>query len=227
MGLENGNRTMKEKTETALSATVRPSWILVLLGMLCLCTAAQAMAGSDVEALREAYRGLRTLEGVFSQVTYIKDLEREEHYEGTFHLSVPDRMMWRYTRGSTDEIYINGGEMTVYQPSEAQAFVTSTTDKGLSGSPLRILLDLGRMEEEFEMKGSAGRILLTPKRAGRLVASAELFLAGDGFPLRKIRFVDPYGNTTEITLKDVRVNTTLKESLFLFVPPEGTVIIRQ
>ncbi|VAX32363.1 hypothetical protein MNBD_NITROSPIRAE02-148 [hydrothermal vent metagenome] len=183
--------------------------------------------GVPLSKLRAVYKNLRTLEGRFRQVTYIKDIDKEEIFEGIFYLKIPDRMRWKYTKGSTDEVYLTDKEMIIAQPSESQAFISSMDSYGLSSSPLRILLDLDELENNFVLKSRTGHIFMTPKGKKTVVDSVELVLSGNEFPLEKIRFLDRYGNKTEITLMDVKINRVLEDSLFLFTPSAGTVIIRQ
>ncbi len=183
--------------------------------------------GVPLTKLKAVYKNLRTLEGRFRQVTYIKDLDSKEIFEGIFYLKIPDRMRWKYTKGSTDEVYLTGKEMVIVQPSESQAFVSSMDGFGLSSSPLRILLDLDELETNFNLKSREGHIFMTPKGKKTVVDSIELVLSGNEFPLERIRFLDRYGNKTEITLMDVKINTVLEDSLFQFTPSAGTTIIRQ
>jgi outer membrane lipoprotein carrier protein len=188
---------------------------------------AGAADGVPLSKLRAVYKNLRTLEGRFTQVTYIKDLDKKETFKGIFYLKIPDRMRWKYTEGSTDEVYLTGKEMVIDQPSESQVFISSMAGYGLSSSPLRILLDLDELENNFNLKSRRGHIFMTPKGKKTVVDSIELVLSENKFPLEKIRFLDRYANRTEITLIDVKINTVLKDSLFLFTPPAGTAIIRQ
>ncbi|HEB75577.1 MAG TPA: outer membrane lipoprotein carrier protein LolA [Nitrospirae bacterium] len=177
--------------------------------------------------LKEAYKGLKTLEGRFVQVSYIKDLGKEETFKGVFYLKVPDRMKWIYTEGSSDEVYLNGKEMVVYQPSEEQAFISEVGGYGLGSTPLSILLGLEELERNFHLKAGDGRILLRPKAARSLVDSVELVLSEEGFPVRRIRLLDSYGNSTELFLSDVKRNAAVEDSLFTFTPPPGTAVIRR
>ncbi len=188
---------------------------------------AVAADGVPLTKLRAVYKNLRTLEGRFTQVTYIKDIDKAETFKGIFYLKMPDRMRWKYTEGSTDEVYLTGNEMVIDQPSESQVFISSMSGSGLNSSPLRILLDLDELENNFNLKSRKGHIFMTPRGKKTVVDSIELVLSGNRFPLERIRLLDRYGNKTEIMLMDVKINTVLKDSLFLFTPSAGTAIIRQ
>ena len=183
--------------------------------------------GVPLTKLRAVYKNLRTLEGRFTQVTYIKDLDKEETFKGIFYLKIPDRMRWKYTEGSTDEVYLTGNKMVINQPSESQVFISSMDGYGLSSSPLRILLALDELENNFNLKSREGHIFMTPRGKKTVVNSIELVLSGNKFPLEKIRLLDRYANRTEIRLMDVKINPNLEDSLFLFTPPAGATIIRQ
>ncbi len=201
-------------------------WIWPLLFLLLLQQ--HASAGGGIERLRSLQGVLKTAEGRFTQVTYIRDLERSERFGGLFYMKAPDMMKWRYTAGSSDVVYIREGELIIHQPAEGQAFVAPVERYGLGRMPLRILLDVEGLEQDFDIEEKGrGRLILRPKGGVPAVESIELALSEEGFPLERILVVDRYGNSTEITLRDVKLDADLPDSLFLFTPPEGTVLIRQ
>jgi outer membrane lipoprotein carrier protein len=180
-----------------------------------------------LEKLKNDYSTIKTLRGEFVQRTYIRDLEREDTFKGVFFLSKPDRMKWEYTTGSSDEVYLKGKEIVLYQPSESQAFTSSTDRFGLSNSPLRILMSLSDIERDFVMKEEGGKLRLIPKKIGTMIESIELQFSDSGFFLGNMIFTDSHGNRTEVDLNTVEINKELAPSLFEFRAGEGTVMIRQ
>lgn len=183
--------------------------------------------GEYVPDLNRIYDGINTVEGSFKQVTYIKDMDIEQVYEGVFHLKMPDRVRWKYTGGSTDEAYLDRDKVVLYQPSESQAFLSSTESYGMRGSPLSMLLRLDRLESEYMLARKGRNIRLEPRGYNTFVKSIQLVFAGDKFALSGITVNDSYGNITSVRLADIEINRVLPDSLFIFDPPEGTTVIDQ
>lgn len=179
------------------------------------------------QRLKGQYDHISTATGTFIQRTYIKDLGREDAYEGVILLKKPDMMKWVYTRGSTDEVYVKGREVIVYQPSESQAFVSSTERYGPGRSPLRLLMELSGIDEVFTITEKEDSLILRPKKDLNLIEFLVLEISENGFPVKTLSLKDLYGNKTDIELKDIVVNKNIPSSAFEFKPPDKTVIIGQ
>ena len=179
------------------------------------------------ENVEKNLQGIKTLKGHFRQRTYIKDLEKEQVFEGVFFLKRPDRMKWLYKRGSTDQVYLLGQKLIIYQPSEHQAFVQDGFKVGLSTSPLSVLIGFNEIKRDFYIQGKNDRLLLIPRDKAGIVKKIELETDKKTGFIKTITIYDIYDNTTIIELSGIKTNEPLDDDIFKFNPPDGTVIIKQ
>jgi outer membrane lipoprotein carrier protein len=189
--------------------------------------AASSEASGLYGRLQSRLEEIKTLSGSFVQTTYLKDIGKTQHFEGRFYIKSPDMMKWTYTLNSTDEVYITGDRMIIYQPSEKQAFLSSVKSIGLSASPMRILLGRELSEQDFHIKEKADTILLTPKSDESMIKTIKLFISSRNGLIKRIELTDTNDNQTIIEIKNYRTNPEIQNSLFQFKPPEGTTIIKQ
>ena len=55
----------------------------------------------------------------------------------------------------------------------------------------------------------------------------ELFLSLDKqFHISQVSFTDSYGNATRLIFRNIKVNNSLPEKFFSFIPPAGTEVYR-
>ncbi len=184
------------------------------------------MASGLLEELLNRYRKIQTMEGVFHQRTYFRDIDVTKTYKGHFYLKRPDMMKWIYTESSTDEIYIKGREIVLFQPAEKQAFVTDIAKMGLKNSPLMLLMNLDSLKEDFNVIEKKDSILLRPLN-NMAIQEIRLFVDNtEGF-IKGFVITDTRGNSSEIELGSIKYNPKLPQNLFDFKPPDDVTIIRQ
>lgn len=182
-----------------------------------------------VERIQQAYREVRDLRGSFTQKSHIKDLERTDTYQGTFLIKLPSKFRWQYKGEERQqaEVIINEEELIVYQKKERQAF-RSRFDSGSYGqAPIALLSGLGNIEGEFDVSRKGSRLVLRPRKQMGNVASVEITPSEEGFPIAAIAIVDSRSNRIEIMLRDVTVNSGIKDDAFVFSLPRGVSLFER
>jgi outer membrane lipoprotein-sorting protein len=86
---------------------------------------------------------------------------------------------------------------------------------------------MGNIRDEFAVTGKGDTLVLKPKKPMAGIASITLFLSDGDFPIRSFTIRDGRSNIVEIELKDVRINTGLKDSLFDLSLPKGVNVYEQ
>jgi outer membrane lipoprotein-sorting protein len=77
-------------------------------------------------------------------------------------------------------------------------------------------------------KSTSGTIVLlklVPKDDRSFVKSVKLFVEEHGWLVRKIIILDVNETETTYTVKDIQLNTDIKEKTFVFEKPEGAEIV--
>lgn len=183
---------------------------------------ASSLKSTDIKRI---YSEIRDIRGNFIQKTYLKDLNRTDTYKGDFFIKFPSKMKWHYRdRKDETEVIINGQHMILYQKNQRQA-LRQRFDAHLYGkTPVVLLAGLGNIEEDFNIEEREDGLILRPKRSSGGIVSIMLRSSSGEFPIGSLIIIDGRSNRIEITLRDVSINTGLPDSLFEFVPPEGTSI---
>ncbi len=183
----------------------------------------EGAAEEGIARIQKAYENIEDMSGSFVQKSYIKDLKRTETFGGRFFIKRPLKMKWDYTGQQPQEVLISNDRITIYQKKEKQAF-TGKFDRDTYGqAPVALLSGFGKMQEEFSVSGENGRLLLKPKKPMGGILSVEIEPSDGEFPIKSFTIKDSFSNRIEMTLKDVKINTGLKDTFFeLSLPKDIT-----
>lgn len=199
----------------------------MILGIVTVFSLPSHSAANDIERVQKAYEGIKDISGSFIQKSTIRDLKRTDTYKGQFTIKA-QKVRWEYRGDNPQVIYMNGEDMLIYQKKEKQAF-RSKFDRATYGqAPLALLGGFGDLRKEFDVTPGNGRLTLKPKGPMGTISQVDLALGpDDSFPVEAFVIVDTHGNRTEIQLRNVKINTGVKDSFFEFKVPEGVRVITQ
>jgi outer membrane lipoprotein carrier protein len=180
-------------------------------------------AGVDdnIEKVQKAYENIKDMKGSFTQKNTIKDLKQTDTYKGEFFIRQPLRMKWVYTGKAAQDIFIGNNIVTIYKKGDKQAYKGKFDKETYGQTPVALLSGFGNIRQEFNISGKGNSLLLTPKKPLGNITSISIALADDDFPIKSFTIQDGGSNVIEIALKDVKINTGLKDSLFEFSLPKG------
>lgn len=185
---------------------------------------ARAFAADEVARIQEAYKNIEDIKGSFVQKSYIKDLKRTDTYKGTLFIKRPSKMKCVYKGEKPQEIIINNERIIIYNKSEKQAFRGTFNRNTYGQAPVALLSGFGKIREEFNITPKNGRLVLIPKNQMGNIVSIEIVTSADNFPIKFFIINDTRSNRIEIALKDMEINTGIKDSIFDFSLPEGANI---
>ncbi len=86
---------------------------------------------------------------------------------------------------------------------------------------MALLSGFGNIRQEFNIAGKGNSLLLKPKKNLGNVTSISITLSDDDFPIKSFTIQDGSSNVIDIVLKDVKINTGLKDNVFEFSLPKG------
>jgi len=183
-------------------------------------------AADEVSRIQKAYEAIKDISGNFIQRSYIKDLKRTDTYKGEF-LIKSSRMKWEYRGDKPQAIYINGNDIIIYQKKERQAFKAAFDRATYGQAPIALLAGFGNIDKDFEVTVTNNRLMLRPKSPMGNISYIAVTTSSGAFPIESLTILDRLSNRIDISLKDVKINTGIKDSAFEFRPPEGVTIIQQ
>jgi len=187
-----------------------------------------ATADENVTRIQKAYENIRDIRGSFVQTSILKDLDRTDVYKGDFFIKPPGKMKWAYRGKSAQDVTINNDTVLIYKKGDNQAYKGKFDRETYGQTPVALLGGFGNIREEFNISGRGDNTLvLKPRKSLGNVSSIEVVVTDSAFPIRSFTIRDTYSNVIKIELKDVQLNTGLKDSLFDLTLPKGVNIYEQ
>ena len=178
-----------------------------------------------LQRIQKSYENIHDMSGSFVQKSYIKDLNRTDTFKGEFFIKMPKKMRVSYSGENPSEVVINNDEITIYQKKEKQAIMGRFDSSTYGQTPVVLLSGFGKIQEEFSVTNKKDMLFLKPKKPMGIVVSIEMQTSDAAFPIQSFVIHDTYSNRIEITLKDVKINTGLKDSFFTLSFPKGVSVL--
>jgi outer membrane lipoprotein carrier protein len=202
--------------------------LCAVLPLTALSVLAQSHTASDLAAKVDArYNHLASLRANFTEHFTGLNLDRTE--SGTVTMKKPCRMRWDYSTPTGKVFVLDGRNAWFYSPGDAQAqHVPAKTLDDLR-SPMRYLLGHTHLDKDFaglQATSIPGGYKLTgvPQGMAQSVLLVTLEITAEG-QLLALRIQDTDGTTTEFRFINIQENLPLKDSDFLFTPPDGVPVV--
>ncbi len=196
----------------------------VAIGLLSMVGAANAGARDDLNTFT---KGLKGLDGHFTQQVFGSNGKQKEQSSGRVAVSAPRLFRWEYTKPYPQLIVADGTTVWVHDPDLQQV---SKRPQGAeeANSPLAILLDPSKLDRDFVVKDAGvvkgiGWLALTPRNADAAFKSAKLGFNESG--LAQMEYVDALGQRTRITFDGWKRNPGFAKGTFTYVPAKGVDVI--
>ena len=213
----------------ALRASLRLRLAIMsfLFAAPCVLTLFGVAAADPLDAIKQAYSEIRTVDARFHQKLYIATLKKKRDFGGQFFYKRGKGFLWRYTTPK-ERVFLYDGR-AVWQAEEDKTFVIKekVNKEKVEGNFLDLVEDISKIDQLFTLKGATRDgdmdiLDLAPKKEGTL-KSARIW-ADKARMVKKIELTEVTGNTNVITFSSVAVNGPVSESLFVFKPGKKEVI---
>lgn len=171
--------------------------------------------------------GLESLHARFEQQVVSTDGAVDEASGGEVWLQRPQRFRWEY-RGDFPQLVVADGQRVWIYDLELEQVTVEDQAAAAADSPLTLLTDPGRLDEQFEVReaGDIDGLYYIELRSRSAETEFERVLLGlRNDVLERMIMEDAFGLRTELRFFDVVRNPELDQALFSFVPPEGADVI--
>ena len=191
-------------------------------------SAANAGARDDLNAFT---KGLKGLDGQFTQQVFDARGKAKETSSGRVAVSAPRLFRWEYVKPFAQLIVADGQKVWVYEPDLQQATVRPQGEEERN-SPLVALFDPQRLDQHFDVSEEAAAseglqwLTLTPK----VDAQANFQMARLGFGtqgLARMQVLDLVGQKTEIRFEAWKRNPAFAAGTFQFKPGKDVDVVGQ
>lgn len=185
----------------------------------------QAGARDDLDAFT---RGLKGLQGDFSQQVFDAQGRKKETSSGHVALSAPKLFRWEYVEPYPQLIVADGAKVWIYDPDLKQV-TTRSQGAEEQNSPLAALTDPKKLDQTFtvseagQAEGLAWLELAPRRKDGAGFSRARLGFSGQA--LARMQIVDGLGQRTEIAFTGWQRNPRFAAGTFRFTPPKGVDVV--
>ena len=191
-------------------------------------SAANAGARDDLNAFT---KGLKGLDGQFSQQVFDARGKQKERASGRVAVSAPRLFRWEYLKPHRQLIVADGEKVWIYEPDLQQATVKPQGEEERN-SPLVALFDPRRLAQQFDLSEEASSseglqwLTLTPKADAP--ANFQMARLGfDGGGLARMQVLDLVGQKTEVSFQGWKRNPAFAAGTFAFTPGKDVDVVGQ
>lgn len=198
-----------------------------IFGLVVALVASNAIGGAR-DDLNAFTKGLKGLDGQFTQQVFDANGKRKETSSGRVALSAPRLFRWEYVKPFPQLIVADGKTVWVYDP-DLQQVTKRPQGTEEQNSPLAALIDPSKLDKDFVIKDAGNKdglawLLLTPRSPNEAsFQSARLGFGKDGLALMQV--VDALGQRTEIAFSGWKRNPSFAKSTFRYTPPKGVDVV--
>lgn len=198
---------------------------LAILPLALVATAAVAGARDDLTSFT---KGLKGLDGHFSQQVFDPSGKLKETSSGRVALSAPRLFRWEYEKPYEQLVVADGKSVWVYDP-DLQQVTRRPQGTEEANSPLAALIDPSRLDRDYAVQ-DAGHddgldwLVLKPKPGTEATfESARLGFGAAG--LERMQVVDSLGQKTRIVFDHWQRNPAFAANTFRYTPGKGVDVV--
>lgn len=214
---------------------------------MCLLTALPALvAGASTQpasrpspealarTIQARYDRIRDFSTNFTQ-TYEGGVLRKRVIErGTLQVKRPGRMRWTYTAPEEKTFVSDGSQIYSYLPADRQVYVSPVPLEDQATTAALFLTGKGNLTRDFDVgQGDPAHepdgtwaLRLQPRQAERDYDWLVLVVDRDTLRIRSLVAGDRQGGTSTFAFANIKENTGLADTLFVFRIPRGVDVIR-
>lgn len=188
-----------------------------------------------VDKIQNKYEEITDFHAKFTQEATVKALDKVQRSEGEVWFKKPGKMRWNYYSPGKDEIVSDGRTLWFYDVAEKQVIESPLAEVSDTQNTTSLLSGLGNIKEVFDASfadaaelGSNGNYMieLKPKNEEEQYNKAIVAFDQNTMVVKSIYLYDPFGNLTTISLKDIKIDNGVQDSLFNFTVPSGVEVVR-
>jgi outer membrane lipoprotein carrier protein len=195
------------------------------LAVVLFATSAFASARADLATFT---KGLKGLDGQFTQQVFDANGRLKESSSGRVAMSAPRLFRWEYLKPYAQLIVADGKRVWVYDP-DLQQVTKRAQGTEEQNSPLAALVDPSKLDKDYVIKEAGNKdgldwLELAPKTAtDTSFKSARLGFSPQG--LATMQVIDALGQKTRITFSAWKRNPVFATGTFRYVPAKGVDIV--
>ncbi len=162
----------------------------------------------------------------FTQITYMKDLQQPERFEGKVYISKPEKVKIIYQKPLKQIYFIDGDSLTIYTPEEKQAIKSKIDKHFFIAKIFRAISSKEGLKKLFSVeredkKGSTIDLVMKVK-GDEEIKKVEMILDKD-LDIKQIIVWDSEGNRMELNFYDF-VYKKEPQNIYIKLPQDVEII---
>ncbi|MEF3695860.1 outer membrane lipoprotein chaperone LolA [Desulfolutivibrio sp.] len=202
--------------------------------LACLLVAVWAVParGADlVDAVQKKYESLSGFKTEFTQDLKNSASGEGEMRSGSITFKKPNLVRWETVKPEKELLLVGKEAVWDYFEDDREAFRYPVEEIINSKTMLKFLTGKANLREDFHVfeepdAAEAGlvRFKLVPKEPEPGLVMAHVWVDPATQMIMRLSIQDFYANTNDLTLKNLKVEANLPDSLFSFTPPQGVAV---
>lgn len=153
---------------------------------------------------------------------------KPETQSGDFAFQRPGKFIWNVNQPYDQLVVSNGSQIYQYDPDLEQVTQRSS-GSSVSNSPAALLFGSGSLADTFEIKDLPNQnnthwLQAVPKQKDAGFVHVDIGFK-NGLPVQ-LNLLDSFGQTTEISFTDFKINPEFSADKFKFTVPEGVDLVK-
>lgn len=187
-----------------------------------------------VDRIQRNYDGIVDFQADFYQSIFSKTMNQHINSEGSVSLKKSAMMRWEFKKPKKQLMTTDGKKIWIYTPELKQVMVGDASLVAKSGVQGVFLLGVGRLKDEFHIRflnplryDESGYFVLdlTPRTHQPSFNRLILVVDPENYYILKASVYDAMGNTVNIHFINIKVNSGLKDSLFVFKTTSDATVV--
>ena len=183
-----------------------------------------AVTQTAAQELHQLLKPINSLSADFTQQIKGHNNRELQLLNGNLSLKKPNQLRWNVLAPMPQLVVSDGKLVWLYDPDLEQVVIQSFSDDFMA-NPISILLgDLDQLNRDFTVSLiSDDSFSLKPKQKNSLFVAIQLRFVDS--VLSHIEYQDNFGQNTQLTLSQVKLNPQLAKNTFVFDIPQAVDII--
>ena len=201
--------------------------IIILIVLLC---PGLVLASTAADQLNARLANITSLTANFSQAVTSEDGAPMQNSKGKLAILRPGKFRWETLKPMHQILITNSAKLWVYEPDLEQVTIRHLS-QNVAETPLLLLTEKNIvLQNEFKVmtgpaKGSSQLVQYTLLPLHKNQNFSRVIVSFKGKALSGLQLVNQLGQKTNIRLTHVRLNPSLSNKLFTFIPPKGVDIV--
>ena len=188
-----------------------------------------------ITKVQRNYDQITDIQARFSQKYINKSLNQVKKAEGMVYFKKSGMMRWEYRKPVRQEMVSDGSMIWLYQPEDNQVIVGEISKTIRAKTPTAFLSGEGDLRRDFRIltpKGESQRdgpwylLELAPIEPQVDIQRLVLRVDPKRYLIVQTDIYDVFENVNRTRFSGIKVNRNLPDSLFTFIIPSGTHVIR-